>query len=65
MTKKIFYLMVLICGLSLFSSAKQICIGSVKEYSPKKPPCVKKSPVKIKTVASKGQRPFNYFLINL
>ncbi|MGZ8511457.1 MAG: hypothetical protein ACXWWA_13810 [Chitinophagaceae bacterium] len=65
MTKKLFYMIVLICGLSIFSSAKQICIGSVKENNPKKPVCIKKAPVKIKTVASKGQRPFNFFLINL
>ena len=65
MKRKIIYVFALVCCMHFFSSAKQICIGSVKENSPKKSACVKKATVKIKTVASKGQRPFNFFLINL
>ena len=36
MTKKFFYMMVLICGIGLFSSAKQMGIGCIKEYQESK-----------------------------
>ena len=50
---------------AFFSSAKQICIGSVKEYSPKKPVCVKKAPVKIKKIVATNPRPFHFYLFNI
>ncbi len=65
MKRKIMYVFALVCCMNFFSSAKQICVRSVKENGPKKSVCIKKSPVKIKTVTSKEQRPFNFFLINL
>lgn len=65
MKRKIMYVFALVCCLNFFSSIKQTCMGSVKEYSLKKPVCVKKVQATIKTVASKGQRPFHFYLFNI
>jgi hypothetical protein len=65
MTKKFFYLMVLICGLSLFSSAKQIGLGVIKEYQETKPANTKKKPCKTKKVITANLRPFNFYLFNI
>lgn len=65
MTKKFFYLMVLICGLSLFSSAKQIGLGVIKEYQETKTTAVKKKPCKTKKVVTANLRPFHFYLFNI
>ena len=65
MTKKFFYLMVLICGLSLFSSAKQIGLGVVKVYQETKTTNIKKKPCKPKKVITANLRPFNFYLFNI
>ncbi|MGZ8541223.1 MAG: hypothetical protein ACXWV6_11280 [Chitinophagaceae bacterium] len=65
MTKKIFYMMVLICGISLFSSAKQIAFGCIKEGIEKKPACSKKKPAKTKKLTAATIRPFQFYLFNI
>jgi hypothetical protein len=65
MTKKFFYMMVLICGLSLFSSAKQIGIGCIKEYQETKPNVSKKKPCKSKKIITANIRPFHFYLFNI
>jgi len=67
MTKKIFYLMVLLCGLSLFSSAKQVGIGCIKEYKDKdcKTQCPQKKPAKSKKIITANIRPLHFYLFNI
>jgi len=65
MTKKFFYMLVLICGLSLFSSAKQIGIGCIKEYQESKSGCQKKKPTKSRKIITANIRPFHFYLFNI
>ena len=65
MTKKIFYLMVLLCSLSLFSSAKQVGIGCIKEYKACKGQCTQKKPAKSRKVITANIRPLHFYLFNI
>jgi hypothetical protein len=65
MTKKFFYIMVLICGVSLFSSAKQLGIGCIKEYQENKTTAAKKKPCKSKKIITANIRPFHFYLFNI
>ncbi len=66
MKRKFFYVIALICCVNLFSSARQMAVGSKKEYSnATEYVSKKKCSTKIKPSDSKGQRPFNFFLINI
>jgi len=65
MTKKFFYMMLLICGLSLFSSAKQVSIGFIKEYQEGKSSSVKKKPCRTKKIFTADVRPFQIYLFNI
>ncbi|MEP7373244.1 MAG: hypothetical protein ABI675_07600 [Chitinophagaceae bacterium] len=65
MTKKIIYMMVLICGLSLFSSAKQLGIGCIKEYQESKNNCTKKKTSGSKKIITANIRPFHFYLFNI
>ncbi len=65
MTKKFFYMMVLVFGISLFSSAKQIGIGVIKEYQESKNNCTKKKPSKPKKIVTATVRPFQFYLFNI
>jgi hypothetical protein len=58
-------MMVLICGLSLFSSAKQIGIGCIKEYQDGKTTVIKKKPCKSKKIVTANIRPFHFYLFNI
>jgi hypothetical protein len=64
MTKKIFYLMVLLCGFSLFSSAKQVGIGCIKDKECKAHSTQKK-PTKSKKVVTANIRPLHFYLFNI
>jgi hypothetical protein len=57
--------MVLICGLSLFSSAKQIGLGVIEEYKETKTTSNKKKPCKSKKVITANIRPFHFYLFNI
>ena len=65
MKRKIMYVFALVCCMHFFSSAKQICTGSVKEYNQKKTVCVKKAPVKIKKITKANTRPFHFYLFTI
>jgi len=65
MKRKIIYVTAVICCMSLFSSARQMVIGT--SVDPKKQEvadCKKKTLKSIKG-SCRSQRPFNFFLINI
>lgn len=57
--------MLLICGISFFSSAKQIAFGGIKEGIEKKPACGKKKTAKTKKLTAATIRPFHFYLFNI
>jgi hypothetical protein len=58
-------MMLLICGISFFSSAKQIAFGGIKEGIEKKPACGKKKTAKTKKLTAATIRPFHFYLFNI
>ena len=69
MTKKIIYMTVLVCGLSLLSSAKQIGMGTILDYKDDTTSCPKKKAVKVKEkekkVITATVRPLHFYLFNI
>lgn len=66
MTRKLLYMLVLICGVSLFSSAKQMSIGCIKEYKDSTSKQIQlKKDAKPKKVAAATVRPFQFYLFNI
>ena len=65
MTKKIFYLMVLLCGLSFFSSAILVGIGCINEYKDCKAHCPQKKPTKSRKIITANIRPLHFYLFNI
>ncbi len=66
MKTKIIYTLVVICSMSLFASAKQLCTEcpNKKCCTNNKVAAEKKQPVK-KKVAATAIRPLNFYLFNI
>lgn len=65
MKRKIFYVTALICCMSLFSSARQMAIGTSVDTKKQTTKVCKKKAVKARPGLCRGQRPFNFFLTNI
>ena len=66
MKQKIIYMLVFVCCLSLFSSAKQVEMKCIKKCPAPKTQAVKEKPAKPKKITATGNaRPFNFYLFNI